>query len=148
MRVKLLLLMSLASVSAQAGEAVSLLIAETGASAKPMPELYQIPLNQHFGHYILRLEQLLAVRCGSMDGVQGFLSGEREIVDGCVQLCLLEPSSVSIRILLARVLLAMKKVNPAAVKEFADKIRLLQTKHPFQGVEHGVLNRLFDEALA
>ncbi|MFO1441381.1 MAG: hypothetical protein U1F81_23885 [Verrucomicrobiaceae bacterium] len=137
-----------ASLPRLARDAVSLLIAETGASAKPMPELYQIPLNQHFGHYILRLEQLLAVRCGSMDGIQGFLSGEREIVDGCVQLCLLEPSSVSIRILLARVLLAMKKVNPAAVKEFADKIRLLQTKHPFQGVEHGVLNRLFDEALA
>ena len=137
-----------ASLPQLARQLVSLLVKETGAVSKPVPALYQIPLNQHFGHYLLRLEQLLAVRCGGMDGVEGFLSGEREIVDGCIQLCLLEPASVSIRILLARVLLAMKKACPAVVKEFADKIRLLQTKHPFQGAEQGVLTRLFDEAVA
>lgn len=137
-----------ASLPQLASQTVSLLVKETGATPQSKPALYQIPLNQNFGHYILRLEQLLAVRCAGMNGVQGFLSGEREIVDGCIQLCLLEPASVSVRILLARVLLAMKKANASAVKEYADKIGLLQAKHPFEGVVHGVLTRLFDEAVA
>jgi len=52
------------------------------------PVLYRVPTGVNFAAYLLRLEQLLAVRCAGMDGVNpSFLNGEREIIDGNLQLC-------------------------------------------------------------
>ena len=49
----------------------------------------------YLANYLLRLEQLLAVRCAGMDGVSpAFLNGEREIIDGNLQLCLWCPDNV------------------------------------------------------
>ncbi len=71
---------------------------------------FQVPTGANFPAYLLRLEQLLTVRCAGMEGVaSSFLSGEREIVDGNLQLCVACPDNVATRLLFARTLLAMKK---------------------------------------
>src|SRR5205823_4962720 len=62
--------------------------------------LYLMPDTAYLSDYLLRLEQLLAVRCAGMEGVSGrFLHGEREIIDGNLQLCLTFPSNIATRIL-------------------------------------------------
>jgi hypothetical protein len=103
----------------------------------------------HFPNYLLRLEQLLAVRCATIDKINsGFLNGEREIIDGNLQLCLAFPKSISMRLVLAQTLLGMKKVRPDLVAEFEDKIKLLQKEEPLQEPVQSLLQRILDEATA
>jgi tetratricopeptide (TPR) repeat protein len=112
------------------------------------PVLYRVPTGVNFAAYLLRLEQLLAVRCAGMDGVSpSFLNGEREIIDGNLQLCVASPENVGTRLLFARTLLAMKRVRPGLAGEFKDKILLLQQKHPLHGAANGVVQQMFNEAL-
>ena len=112
------------------------------------PVLYRVPTGVNFATYLLRLEQLLAVRCASMDGVNpSFLNGEREIIDGNLQLCAACPENVGTRLLFARTLLAMKRVRPGLAGEFKDKILLLQQKHPLREPANGVVQDMFKEAL-
>jgi hypothetical protein len=67
-----------------------------------------------------------------MDGVRpNFLSGEREIIDGNLQLCLACPEYVATRLLLVQTLLAIKKIRPDILPEFKDKLALLQNEKPF-----------------
>ena len=114
----------------------------------PSP-LYQVPLASQLPNYVLRLEQLLAVRCGSMDGVKpGFLHGEREVVDGNLQLCLACPENVPTRILLAQTLVALKVARPAVVAEFKDRVTLLQKERPLHEPAHAVVQRIFNEVFA
>ena len=128
---------------------LAILAQQAGVEPVPSPSAYQIPGAPDFAYYLLRLEQLLAVRCGSMDGVlPAFLSGEREILDGNLQLCLAHPLNVAVRILLAQTLLAMKRVRPDIPSEFKDRIDLLQKEHPLTEPAHTVIQRLFNEALA
>jgi hypothetical protein len=76
---------------------------------------------------LLRLEQLLAVRSSTIDGVRSsFLSGEREIINGNLQLCLACPNNVSTRLMLVQTLSGLKKVRPDILPEFKDKLNLLQ----------------------
>ncbi|MBV8384950.1 MAG: hypothetical protein JOZ63_20355 [Planctomycetaceae bacterium] len=113
-----------------------------------LPVPYEVPAGVNFPTYLLRLEQLLAVRCAGMEGVQPtFLSGEREIIDGNLQLCVAYPESVGIRVLLAQTLLAMQKVRPDVVVEFKEKIMLLQQRCPLKEPSHGVIQRMLSEAL-
>jgi tetratricopeptide (TPR) repeat protein len=112
------------------------------------PGPYRVPTGVNFAAYLLRLEQLLAVRCAGMDGVNpSFLNGEREIIDGNLQLCVACPENVGTRLLFARTLLAMKRVRPGLAGEFKDKILLLQQKHPLHGPANGVVQQMFNEAL-
>ena len=84
-----------------------------------------------------------------MDGVpSGFLSGEREIVDGNLQLCLEYPQNVGIRILLVQTLLAMKRARPAVVTEFREKVARLQKEKPLSEPAHSVVQRMVNEVLA
>lgn len=111
--------------------------------------LYQVPLASQFPYYLLRMEQLLAVRCGSMDGVKlGFLHGEREVVDGNLQLSLACPDNVPARLLLAQTLMALKAARPAVVAEFKDRVMLLQKERPLHEPAHAVVQRLFNDAFA
>ena len=105
---------------------------------------YQLPAQDGLADYLLRLEQLLAVRCARMETTpEGFLHGEREIIEGNLQLCLASPQNVTTRILLAQTLLTMSKVKPAAVKEFAGKIELLQKEHPLKDPEQKIVEEMF-----
>jgi len=111
------------------------------------PKNYLIPDGPYFPQYLLRLEQLLAVRCAATGNSQsGFLSGEREIIDGTLELVLDMPMSINIRLLLAQTLLAMKRVRPDILSEFSERILLLQKEKPLTKPAQGTLQRLFDEA--
>lgn len=128
---------------------INLLCQEADVTSHQMPADYAVPQGSSFPYYLLRLEQLLAMRCGGMDGAhQGFLSGEREIVDGNLQLCLSHPDSLAVRLLFAQTLAAMKRARPDVVGEFRDKVALLQKNHPLPGAAHGVIERIIKESLA
>ena len=113
------------------------------------PPLYQIPTGEQFPFYLLRLEQLLTIRCAGMDGVPpGFLNGEREILDGNIQLCLAEPQNICTRILLAQTLSRDEACSPDILAEFKGKIALLQKEKPLPEPAHAVLQRMLNEVFA
>lgn len=112
-------------------------------------QIYQAPGGANFPYYLLRLEQLLAVRCSGIEGIRpDFLSGERDIIDGNLQLCLACPDNACTRILLAQTLQAMKRVRPDILPAFKEKMILLQKEKPLLQPAHGVVQRMFDEAFA
>jgi hypothetical protein len=83
-----------------------------------------------------------------MDGVQpGFLHGEREIIDGNLQLCLACPENVAARILLAQTMLTMSKVRPEVPQEFSDKVALLQKEHPLREPAQSVVEEMLTELI-
>ncbi len=129
-----------------ARELIALLEARAAFVVEPPPAAYRVPEGGHFAHYLLRLEQLLAVRCHMADETaERDLHGEREIVEGSLHLCLAQPDNVVPRLLLAEVLRRMVKLVPQVVAEFREKIELLQREHPLAGAERAVVGRLFDE---
>jgi len=108
--------------------------------------LYQVPDTAHLSNYLIRLEQLLVVRCAGMEGVaRGFLHGEREIIDGNLQLCLAFPSNVAARILLVQTLLAMNKIKPEVVREFIEKIAMLQKEKPLAEPAQSIVQEMLSE---
>ena len=127
---------------------IDLLEAQAEVERQDFPQVYHVPEGKEFPFYLLRLEQLLAIRCAATDGTQaGFLNGEREIVDGTLQLALAYPHSVTLRLLLAQTLLSMRKVRPDIMPEFRDKILLLQSENPLESPAHGVIQRMISEAI-
>jgi hypothetical protein len=110
--------------------------------------LYDFPTGTEFSFYLLRLEQLLATRCAAMECVTGFLSGEREIIDGNIHLCVASPNCIPARVLLAQTLLAMKRVRPDILPEFRDKLALLQKEKPLEEPPQTLVRRIIDQALA
>ncbi len=92
---------------------------------------YEAPHDAEFSSYLLRLEQLLAVRCAGMDGVPpAFLSGEREILAGEVALCRAEPESAAVRLLLVETLAGMRGIRPEIAAEFLGSLQELETDKP------------------
>jgi Tetratricopeptide repeat. len=131
-----------------ARQLLTLLAQQAEVEIQAPPPSYQVPAGANFPYYLLRLEQLLAVRCGGIDGVQaGFLNGEREIIDGNIQQCLACPDNVGTRILLAETLKAMKNVRPDILPEFKDKIESLQKEKPLAEPAHSVVQRIINDVL-
>lgn len=109
------------------------------------PRNYTVPDGAAFPRYLLRLEQLLAVRCnGADDKHPGHLNDEREILDGNLRQCLDFPHSVNARLLLAQTVRAMKQIRPDVVKEFKDKIALLQREQPLAPEAQAAVQALLD----
>ncbi len=98
--------------------------------------------------YLLRLEQLLAVRTAGLNPTRPTLSGEREILDGHLQLCLDQPQSVSIRLLFAHTLRGMKKVRPDILPEIRDRADRLQNEKPLPEPAQSVVARILSETFA
>lgn len=122
------------------------LVKEAGVEPRKTPKAYALPKPGYAADYLLRLEQLLAVRCAGMDGVPtGFLSGEREILLGTLQLAVEHPANIAIRILWAQTLLSMKRVRPDIMDEFRERVLLLQKDKPLPSPAHDVVQRLVDE---
>ena len=97
---------------------------------------YVVPGPATFGSYLLRLEQLLAVRCASMEGVSAqFLNGEREILQGELDLCLAEPANVPARLLLLSTYEALGKIKPEIAQEFSPKLGQLKQEFPIPAVD-------------
>ncbi len=91
------------------------------------PPDYLPPAPPHLAIYLVRLEQLLAMRCANSPTA---LHGVREILEGCLHLCLDFPASVTVRALLADAVARMRNIRPDVVAEFQDRLQLLQTEHP------------------
>lgn len=116
-----------------ADEVVALLGAMAPAQ---VPAAYVLPQGPSFEDYLLRLEQLLAVRCATMDGVPAnFLRGEREVLDGELALCRREPENVAARLLLVETMGAMNKVRPAAALEFRERFDQMKAEIPLRAVD-------------
>ncbi len=103
--------------------------------ATPSPA-YEVPGPSTFGSYLMRLEQMLAIRCAAMDGVPPtFLNGEREILEAGLDLCLAEPENVPARLLFFGSFEALRRMRPAVEAEFAEKIANLKRDHPLASVD-------------
>ncbi len=122
---------------------------QTDVKMKSPPSFYRTPTGAAFGDYLLRLEQLLAVRCGGLpDMSAGFLYGERDIVDGNVRLCLDCKHSVLTRSLLAATLAAMNKVRPDVVAEYGSKVSSLHSENPLEEPAQSELSAFFGRLAA
>ena len=120
-----------------------MLAAEAKVKQQTISPLYRLPEADRLPDYLLREEQLLAVRCARMETAPPrFLHGEREIVEGNLQLCLACPQNVITRILLVQTLLSMQKVRPEVVKEFIDKVRWLQKEYPLSQQAHAAVEEM------
>ena len=132
-----------------AEQLLALLAAQAEVDTLPPAPLYQTPTGPNFPYYLLRMEQLLAVRCAGMDGVKDkWLNSEREIINGNIQQCLNCPQNVPVRLLLAQTLACMKKIRPEILPEFQDKLALLQKEKPLSEPAQSVVQRLLNEVLA
>jgi len=110
------------------------------------PSYYDPPAGELFAHYLLRLEQTLAATAAGMDNVkEEFLYGERETIDGAIDLCLRLPANAAVRLILAELVRRMKKVRPHIVAEFSDKIALLQKERPLAPPVHAIVQRMMDD---
>ncbi len=111
-----------------ADEVVELLSAFGPAQA---PREYVVPKGEAFRSYLLRLEQLLAVRCTTMEGIPAqFLTNEREILEGEFALCADEPGNVPARLLLLETLGAMERVRPEVAAEFRERFMEMVREKP------------------
>jgi len=138
-----------AAVLALARQLLDAISREEKLGLRPSPPGYALPPKEHFPVYLLRLEQLLAVRLARMDEVPSqFLNGEREIAAGNLQQCLDYPTSVNARLLLARTLLSMKKACPQVVPEYKARVELLQKDKPLAQPAHKVIQEMLNEAFA
>ena len=126
---------------------LALLSQEPGFKSQKNNSAYQVPEGALFSNYLLRLEQLLAVRCASLEDIhRDFLSGERDIINGMIQLCLECPRNIGTRILLAQTLLAMRKVRADVNAEFVDKVLMLQRDKPLPRLSQDTVDEMLKEA--
>jgi tetratricopeptide (TPR) repeat protein len=98
------------------------------------PPSYDVPRPPWLNHYLVSLEQLLALRCARMEGTPAtFLNGEREILEGNLRVCVEVPESACVRLCLARTVMSLKGLRPALLAEFHERIRALVERHPLRG---------------
>ncbi|MBC3928601.1 lipopolysaccharide assembly protein LapB [Undibacterium sp. CY21W] len=137
------------AVRCLADKLLELLNTKAGIEIHAATNKYILTESNYFPAYLLRLEQLLAVRCSSIDKVDSrFLNGEREILEGNLLQCLDAPTSVNTRLLFAQTLRAMKRARPDILPEFSERVALLQKEHPLAAPVQRVVQEIFDEALA
>ena len=142
-----------AHVDLQRPEAAFMLLAErtlaslsqrAGIERCDAPAWYQVPAGELFADYQLRLEQLLAATACQLDGSRrDFLSGEREMVAGDLELCLREPENATTRLLLFALLGRLQAIHPQVVAEYRGKVERLQTEHPLPELVQGLLDELW-----
>ncbi len=122
---------------------LALLSREADLEILSPPAVADPPAGPALDCYLLRLEQLLAARCAAMTPDEpSFLSGERDILDGCLQLCIEQAQSLPCRLVLLRTLRSLKQYRPAVAMEFQSPVEHLQKVHPLPEPAHGVLETL------
>jgi hypothetical protein len=109
--------------------------------------LYDVVRGPRFGDYLLRLEQLLAVRCAAREGAAGTLYGEREIIEGNMKLCADEPSNPLTRLLFAQTLVSMQEVRPQIVAMYGEQIVEFQEKSPLPGRAQETVKQMLWKAI-
>ena len=99
-----------------------------------VPAAYRVP--REFGAYLRRLEQLLAVRCATMEGVSPqFLQGEREILEGDLALARMDTTNVPARLLLVETMGAVARVKPDSVEAFRSEFEALRNEAPMAAID-------------
>ena len=102
--------------------------------------LYTLPEGPNLGNYLLRLEQLLAARSSNADdSPASFMSGEREIIRGQLDLAINAPQSLPARLILLATLRAMQRHRPEIVAEFRSAAELLQQRYPLVDLQANTL---------
>ena len=120
-------------------------VLEMHAQAKAQaPAAYLPPAPPHLTAYLSRLEQLLALRCATSSSA---LHGTREIIEGCLHLCLDFPASATLRALLADVVARIRNIRPDVVAQYRDRVLLVQKEFPLQGDAQRVLDEMLEAAL-
>lgn len=136
-----------AALPALCQDLLALLATHLELATEPRPEVARAEISPaSLTPYLVRLEQLLAVRTSSIEGASQTLRGERDIIEGQLRLCLDQPASVPARLLLAHTLRALKKVRPAVLAEFQDRAGALQSQHPLPEPAHSVTDRVLADA--
>ncbi|MBQ1540784.1 MAG: hypothetical protein IIZ63_02175 [Caulobacteraceae bacterium] len=118
-----------------------------GAAVEAPSESYVMPAPFDLADYLLRLEQLLALRCAAMDGSKGFIHGAREIIQGEIELCLRAPRSANARVILAQSLHYIGKIEPSILSEVAARVWLLQKEKPLDGDAQEAVDASFEVSL-
>lgn len=138
-----------ASIPKLTGDLIASLVDQNLAqSVEPSP-LYKVPEGCHFADYLLRLEQLLALRCASMETTpRGFLNNEREIIEGNIGLCADYPHNFTLRLLLAKSLLALSRVRPDIMPEFETKLAVLGRDQPMDAECQKVIDAVIAKAIS
>jgi len=136
------------AVGQLADRLLKILATHAGVRTTPAPAWYQVPSGQDFSDYLLRLEQQLAVASMHVDFLKGGgLSGEHEILDGILQLCVRQPKNPTLRMIFAETLRQMRKVRPEILPEYKEKIALLQREHPLTGNIAQLIEKTIAETL-
>jgi len=126
-------------------ELLGWLAVHTGATLLAPPSWYAPPAD--LPDYSLRLEQQLAVLCQNLKPGDGAaLYGEREMLDGALQLCLRQPAGAVPRMLYAQTLREMRKLRPEIVAEYREKTEKLQHEYPLDGEIEVLLDKAYNEA--
>jgi tetratricopeptide (TPR) repeat protein len=125
------------------------LLRAAGLRQTPPPTWYRRPDGAHGSNYLLRLEQQLAVFCNALGTLGGArITGEHEIVEGAIGLCVEEPQSATARMLLTQTVRQMKKVRPDLLGQYNRRIELLQREHPIAGEPGDCISRALADVLA
>jgi tetratricopeptide (TPR) repeat protein len=125
---------------------ITTLAKHTQAEISRPSTFYQVPGSKQLSEYLLRIEQLLAIRCAVAEN-QGpdSLSGVREILDGMIGLCLSCRSNAVVRILLAETVLAMRRIRPDVAAEFKEKVERLQKESQLSDPAQAIVQWILDE---
>lgn len=126
-----------------------LLTVHAGIHVTPSPVWYQRPTGREASDYLLRLEQQLAVACAHFDFLEGgAVYGEREMLDGILQLCLNQPANPTVRMLLGQTLLQMKKIRPEILPEYKSRTDHLRSDYPLTQAIDLLVDQAIHEAFA
>jgi len=125
------------------------LAAHADIASEPAPTAGRSVVDQpFFSTYLLRLEQLLAVRTAGIDPARSPLHGEREILEGQLRLCLEQPESLPVRLVFAHTLKAMRRVRPEILPEFQPRAELLEKEKPLAEPARSVVARILADSFA
>lgn len=123
------------------------MLAANGLAAETPSPLYLLPEGPALANYMIRLEQLLAVRSAlGMGDESPAIAGERDILEGTLFLALQQPQSPAVRALLAAMAVALRRIRPEIVDEFEDRLTLLQRDRPLgEPLDEIVLDMMTDD---
>ena len=111
--------------------ALERLLEQQGIGSQAAPAAYQVPETSALANYLLRLEQLLALRSAvTLTGETMPMSGEREILEGNLGLALQQPGNATVRALLASTVATLWRLRPQVAEEFEDRLELLARDRP------------------
>jgi len=129
-------------------ELIRLLTVHAGVKVSPPPGWYRLPAGYYGADYLLRIEQLLTVVCNNVYDLDGVgLHGEREMLDGLLQLCVNQPENPTVRMVFAQMMRQMRQLRPEITLEYRDKTAHLQRDYPIKEIEP-LVEKAFSEAFA